>query len=124
TDNQDMFEDGDLRKEISYVTELIVNVLESPRTPGAGPVTGKYFNADGDAPKSNNGSQNTYVIRYSDVLLMRAEAENELNGPENVYTFINLVRERAGLPALSALDQTSFREALRKERATELGFEG
>tara|TARA_R110000868_G_scaffold411561_1_gene705302 strand:- start:3284 stop:4759 length:1476 start_codon:yes stop_codon:yes gene_type:complete len=124
TDYLNMFEDGDVRKEISYVTELNGNVLESPRTPGAGPVTGKYFNADGDAPKSNNGSQNTYVIRYSDVLLMRAEAENELNGPTNAYPFINQVRERAGLPPLSGLDQTSFREALRKERATELGFEG
>jgi hypothetical protein len=124
TDYLDMFEDGDLRKDISYVTELNGNVLESPRTPGAGPVTGKYFNVDGDAPKSNNGSQNTYVVRYSDVLLMRAEAENELNGPSNAYAFINQVRERAGLSPLSGLDQTSFREALRKERATELGFEG
>jgi hypothetical protein len=124
TDYLDMFENGDLRKDISYVTELNGNILESPRTPGAGPVTGKYFNADGDAPKSNNGSQNTYVIRYSDVLLMRAEAENELNGPDNAYTYINLVRERAGLPFLSGLDQNSFREAVRKERATELGFEG
>ncbi|NKI28400.1 RagB/SusD family nutrient uptake outer membrane protein [Arenibacter sp. 6A1] len=119
-----MFEDGDLRKEISYITELDGNVLESPRTPGAGPITGKYLNIDGDAPKTNNGSQNTYVIRYSDVLLMRAEAENELNGPTNAYPFINLVRERAGLSPLFGLDQTSFRLALRKERATELGFEG
>jgi hypothetical protein len=124
TDYLAMFEEGDLRKDISYVTELNGNVLESPRTPGAGPVTGKYFNVDGDAPKGNNGSQNTYVVRYSDVLLMRAEAENELNGPTNAYPFINQVRERAGLPALSGLDQNSFREALRKERATELGFEG
>lgn len=119
-----MFEPGDLRKDISYVTELNGNVLESPRTPGAGPITGKYLNADGDPPKGNNGSQNTYVIRYSDVLLMKAEAENEQNGPANAYPFINLVRERAGLPALSGLDQSTFRDALRKERATELSFEG
>lgn len=124
TDYLDMFENGDLRKAISYVTELNGNILESPRTPGAGPISGKYLNADGDAPKGNNGSQNTYVIRYSDVLLMRAEAENELNGPGNAYSFINLVRERAGISPLSGLDQSSFREALKKERATELGFEG
>lgn len=124
TDYLAMFEDGDLRKDISYVTELNGNVLESPRTPGAGPITGKYLNADGTPPKGNNGSQNTYVVRYSDLLLMRAEAENELNGPGNAYPFINEVRERAGLPALSGLNQASFREALQKERATELGFEG
>ena len=124
TDYLNMFENGDLRKDISYVTELRGNVLESPRTPGAGPITGKYLNADGDAPKGNNGSQNTYVLRYSDILLMRAEAENELNGPSNAYSFINLVRERAGLTPLTGLNQSSFRTALRKERATELGFEG
>ena len=119
-----MFEPGDLRQDISYVTELDGNVLESPRTPGAGPITGKYLNADGDLPKGNNGSQNTYVVRYADVLLMKAEAENEQNGPANAYPFINQVRERAGLSPLSGLDQSSFRDALRKERATELSFEG
>lgn len=119
-----MFEEGDLRKNISYMTELNGNVLESPRTPGAGPISGKYLNPNGDPPKSNNGSQNTYVIRYADVLLMRAEAENELNGPDGAYEYINLVRERAGLPPLQGLSQSEFRAALRKERATELGFEG
>ncbi|MCK5372307.1 MAG: RagB/SusD family nutrient uptake outer membrane protein, partial [Cyclobacteriaceae bacterium] len=119
-----MFEPGDLRKDISFVTELDGNVLESPRTPGAGPITGKYLNADGDPPKGNNGSQNTYVIRYSDVLLMKAEAENEQNGPANAFSFINQVRERAGLTNLSGLDQNSLRDAIRKERATELSFEG
>ncbi len=119
-----MFEPGDLRKDISFVTELDGNVLESPRTPGAGPITGKYLNTDGDPPKGNNGSQNTYVIRYSDVLLMKAEAENEQNGPANAFSFINQVRERAGLPDLSGLDQNSLRDAIRKERATELSFEG
>ncbi|WP_020531149.1 RagB/SusD family nutrient uptake outer membrane protein [Flexithrix dorotheae] len=119
----DMFEEGDLRKEKSYVTVLDGNVLESPRTPGAGPITGKYIDY-AETPKNNNNSQNTYVIRYADVLLMKAEAENELNGPGNAYQYINLVRERAGLAGLSGLTQESFRQALRKERATELGFEG
>jgi hypothetical protein len=119
-----MFEPGDLRQEVSYVTEINGNTLESPRTPGAGPITGKYLNEGGDAPKNNNGSQNTYVLRYSDVLLMRAEAENEQSGPAGAYTFINQVRERAGLPDLSGLDKDSFRAALQKERATELSFEG
>lgn len=124
TDYLAMFEAGDTRRDISYTTEIDGNVLESPRTPGAGPITGKYLNVGGDAPRGNNGSQNTYVIRYSDVLLMRAEAENELNGPTNAYPFINKVRERAGLPPLAGLSMDEFRIALRKERATELGFEG
>jgi hypothetical protein len=118
-----MFEAGDLRKDISYVEVLDGNVLESPRTPGAGPITGKYLNA-AEIPKGNNGSQNTYFIRYADVLLMRAEAENEQNGPARAFEFINLVRERAGLPGLSGLDKDALRKAIMKERATELSFEG
>jgi hypothetical protein len=120
----EMFEEGDKRKDISFVTELDGNLLESPRTPGAGPITGKYLNANGTPPKGNNGGQNTYLFRYADVLLLRAEAENEVNGPSAAYVYINQVRERAGLPELENLDKEAFRQAVRKERATELSFEG
>lgn len=49
--------------------------------------------------RNSNGVGGTYninwpVIRYADVLLMRAEAENYLNGPANAYADINLVRKR------------------------------
>jgi hypothetical protein len=43
-----------------------------------------------------NSSVNFPVLRYSDVLLMFAEAENELNGPTAAaYNAVNLVRRRA-----------------------------
>jgi hypothetical protein len=35
------------------------------------------------------------MLRYADVLLMAAEAENEVNGPANAYQYINPVRERS-----------------------------
>jgi len=43
-----------------------------------------------------NGTYNINwpVIRYADVLLMRAEAENYKNGPANAYADINAVRRR------------------------------
>jgi starch-binding outer membrane protein, SusD/RagB family len=44
----------------------------------------------------NNSPQNFPLLRYADVLLMLAEAENEVNGPTGVaYEAINLVRRRA-----------------------------
>jgi hypothetical protein len=48
-------------------------------------------------PRDNNNTpQNFPVLRYSDILLMIAEAENELNGPTAVaYNAINEVRRRA-----------------------------
>lgn len=67
------------------------------------------------------------LIRYADVLLMRAEALNELNGPdsENIG-LINLVRTRAGLPDLSDANFTkeSLRDHILKERAWEFYYEG
>ena len=77
-------------------------------------------------PKSKRYTPiNFPVLRYSDVLLMLAEAENELGGPTKLaYDCINEVRERAGLNPLSGLDQDSFRQKLQDERAMELAFEG
>lgn len=120
----DMFEKGDKRLAISYITTVNGHVLKSPTTPGAGPISGKYHNLTSGLPIPFNSGNNIYILRYADILLMRAEAENELNGPANAFSFINLVRERAGVPALAGLSNDAFRIAIRKERATELSFEG
>ena len=65
------------------------------------------------------------IIRFADVLLMAAEAENELNGPsQDAYMWINAVRSRAGIISLSGLTKDSFREAVFVERRKELYGEG
>ena len=71
--------------------------------------------------KDENGS-NPIMLRYADVLLLLAEAENEQNGPTAIaYDAINEVRQRAGLEDLTpGLDQNTFREAVRLERRHEL----
>ena len=74
------------------------------------------------------------LIRYSDVLLMFAETENEMNGPTAAaYNAINMVRRRGyGLPISSTsavdipagLNKADFFKYLVRERALELGAEG
>ena len=67
------------------------------------------------------------ILRYSDVLLMYAEASNELSGPtQEAYDAVLKVRTRAGIStkAYSEYDQASFRELVRNERGRELCFEG
>lgn len=77
----------------------------------------------------NNTSINFPILRYSDVLLMIAECENEVNGPtEKAFTYINEVRRRAGLGNLQETEgfqntQENFRSAIKDERAKELCFE-
>jgi starch-binding outer membrane protein, SusD/RagB family len=70
---------------------------------------------------------NYVVIRYADVLLMYAEALNELNGPvQEVYDAINDIRTRptVEMPEIPAnLDQEEMREVIRLERRIELAGE-
>lgn len=76
----------------------------------------------------NGGSANFPIMRYSDVLLMRAEAENELHGPAAAHVYLNQVRARAGASLLEGAtaitDKDAFRSEIQDERARELCFEG
>jgi hypothetical protein len=67
-----------------------------------------------------------HAIRYADVLLMKAEAINEIGGTDaitNAAKEVNKIRLRAGLALTTASTQTDLREVIRKERRKELGFE-
>lgn len=78
----------------------------------------------------NNSSINFPVMRFSDVLLMFAEADNEVNGPtaEGIAA-INRVRQRSGATpiTLGEANKADSRESLRtfifEERTRELCFE-
>lgn len=66
------------------------------------------------------------VIRYSDILLSRAEALNEISGPtQEAVDLINEVRERAGASPLNLADYSkdSLRDAILQERGWEFFFE-
>ncbi|MFA5815325.1 MAG: RagB/SusD family nutrient uptake outer membrane protein [Bacteroidales bacterium] len=81
----------------------------------------KFFDQEafesGNIPKASN---NFPIIRYAEVLLIMAEAENEVSGPTaDGYEAINKVRTRAGLSALAGLSQDDFRQAVYLERRHE-----
>lgn len=78
---------------------------------------------EADKKDKNSTAINFPILRYSDVLLMLAEAENELNGPDNAYQYLNAVRERAGASAVSGLSKDDFRQMVKDERGRELCFE-
>ncbi len=102
--------------------------------PGNGP-TGygmrKYIrrgpDADGNAV-FGEGSQDFYVIRYADVLLMRAEALAETGDVSGATQLINQVRDRVNMPHVEdvegAVGQTQMVEIVRHERRVELALEG
>lgn len=71
-----------------------------------------------------DGGSNFVVIRYADVLLMLAEAENELGDSPTAITYLNRVRTRAGLSNSAAQTQVDIRAAIDLERRLELIGEG
>lgn len=112
-------------------------LMEVPVTDERFAVTGfgmkKYTIYDkGPAPegqsdlKSGQSQTNYIVLRYADILLMYAEAQNEAMGPDaSVYAAINAVRERAGMPGIAeTYTQSELREIIRHERRVEFAGEG
>jgi hypothetical protein len=83
----------------------------------------KYFVPGTDVNADAGGwscAGNVPVMRYSEILLIAAEALG--SGPGEQY--VNKVRNRAGLPPIqTALDEASYRAAIYKERRIELAFE-
>ncbi|MFV0506670.1 MAG: RagB/SusD family nutrient uptake outer membrane protein [Bacteroidales bacterium] len=79
------------------------------------------------------GPQSRPVMRYAEILLNYAEAENEINGANTeVYTALTEIRKRAGIEEgsdglyglKSGMSKGEMREAIRKEREIELALEG
>ena len=75
---------------------------------------------------SEDGNVNFIILRYGDVLLMYAEAQNEVVGPDlSVYSALNKIRNRAGLPNIqSGMTKDQMRNFIRNERKIELSQEG
>jgi hypothetical protein len=81
-------------------------------------------------PNAANGlhGNDVPVFRYADVLLSRAEALNEINGPNaESISLVNLVRARAELPPVQLQGfptKEDFRDHVLKERGWEFYSEG
>lgn len=121
------YEEDDLRKDVTILYE------------GCPKFDGKEYNPDWSMTGYNvrkflvpvsqqanyySGSKNFPVLRFADVLLMKAEALNELGKTSEAEIPLNAVRHRAGLDDLDGIGQQQFREAVYHERRMELAFEG
>ncbi len=88
------------------------------------PFWNKWWDPNNTAVTSNSEA-NVPIIRYAELLLIHAEAENEVNGPTaKAYKSVNRVRTRAGLANLTAgLTKNQFRDSVYFERRLELTYE-
>lgn len=126
----DQYEQGDLRKDKTILYE------------GCPPFDGKQYKSTMSStgynvrkflvplsisPDYNTNSASIIVLRYADILLMKAEALNELGQTANAEEPLYEVRKRAGLTNradIEGLTQDKMRAKIIHERRIELAFEG
>lgn len=94
--------------------------------------TGYYFKKRMDPdhePAAWSYGINYVFMRYAEVLLNFAEAQNEAYGPNEVYAVMNELRTARGIPTIEeayggrTLTQNQMRTLIRSERRVELCFE-
>jgi len=82
--------------------------------------------ADPTEAHATRSEINPIIIRYAEVLLNYAEAKIEAGQTdESIYTAINKIRKRAGMPDIATgKNTTELRSIVRRERKVELAGEG
>jgi len=135
-----LFDSTDLRRDVTIAPYFINQNFTLAGRPLSSMPDGKFrrdwtSNPSLVATAAQYMGLNWPLIRYSDLLLMYAEAENELNGPSaSAYNAVNMVRRRGfGKPVStpdatvdlpSGLGKAAFFNAIMKERSLELASEG
>ncbi|WP_416445205.1 RagB/SusD family nutrient uptake outer membrane protein [Leeuwenhoekiella sp. A16] len=74
-------------------------------------------------PGAGESDKNIRILRYAEILLIEAEALNELGQSAAALGPLNLVRERVNLPDITTTDQGALRQMIWNERRLELAFE-
>lgn len=132
----DSYEDDDPRLDASILFrgettpegDLIPNAAANPRY-----IQKTYIpfgTRDQYAQYTYGSQQNKRVIRYAEVLLINAEAANELGNTQEALTNLNKVRKRARggnpnvLPDITETGKDALRQIIWHERHVELAFEG
>ncbi|SEN16732.1 Starch-binding associating with outer membrane [bacterium A37T11] len=125
------YENGDRRKAVTFLTSYtsptsgeIVQLSVDNTDPALAVSFWKM--ADLTSTVAGQSGKSFPYLRYSDILLIYAEALNESNNGPTAEAFIaiNKLRQRAGLDPIQNLNKAKFREAIMKERRLEFCFEG
>lgn len=107
------------RKSASVIFDNVSGKWSDPHWPQTQyPFVNKWRNFQ------EGSNQNYIFIRLADILLLKAEALNELGDQAGAAALVNQIRARVNLAATTAATQADMRLAIAKERRLELAFEG
>lgn len=133
------WDDRDYRKSVAFDATTMVKGVQVPYTEFANtqrPHIAKFMRFHGNSPSGNgsNGDLNYTAMRYAEVLLIAAEAINEVSGPtDEAIGYVNQLRSRARNEAgqqnsfpedvASGISKADFKALVIEERRIELSFE-
>ena len=123
----DSYEEGDLRKDYTIFYEGCPDFdgkEYDPEWSTTGYNVRKWCVPISVCDKVDNCPANTVVYRFADVLLMKAEALNELGRTQEAQVPLNIVRKRAGLKDVTTTNKAEMKKIIIHERRMELAFEG
>ncbi|WP_348797239.1 RagB/SusD family nutrient uptake outer membrane protein [Flavobacterium adhaerens] len=117
------YEEGDVRKDATIIFEgttlydgrFVPTSVENPRYNYKA-----YSSTFTDAWETDT---NIIYLRYAEVLLMKAEALNELGQTSQAILLLDQIRNRAGLDDTTFSSQSDIRTAIWRERRVEMAFE-
>ena len=119
----DAYESGDVRRAATIIFRgsVLYDGREVPSTV-ANPMY-NYKAYSSDFYNQEFTDTNLRYLRYAEVILMKAEALNELGQTSEAIPLVNMIRKRAGLNDTPFTSQTDIRKAIYKERRLEFAFE-
>ena len=101
---------------------------------GGDPIPAPYTTASATVPflykwKTNiaqfsGGTDNTVLLRLADIILLKAEASNQLGQTAAAIPLVNQIRARVKLAPITVTTQSDVALAILNERRMELAFEG
>ena len=83
----------------------------------------KFAHPNEDAENPKQGARHK-DYRLAETYLFLAEAANESGHTDDALTYLNKVRNRVGMPAVTVTDQAKLRDRIKNERRVEFALEG
>ena len=128
-----LYKPADKRRDVTFVRYFVsptngrkyaLPITNSAVPNDSTPFFHKWWDPNSTSVTSE-AAANVPILRYAELLLIHAEAENEANGPTaKAYKSLNRVRNRAGLSNLTTgLTKDQFRDSLYLDRRLEVVYE-
>lgn len=113
-----------IRKDANILFRTETEYADENWNPCNDPSTAVPYYYKEKHPNGWNGGDHLYLLRLADIILLKAEAQNEIGDLSGAIVNVNLIRNRVGLLDISAASKDEMRTKILDERRMELAFEG